>query len=106
MNQKIFFAIILTMVSQTVLASSFERNVFDIQVLSDRVRIKIGTTYGTCGSYEGWWGWATSNPRHKDWLSIVLSAQAQNRKIVVLDEQNSCAGPGGDTIGLEGLSIK
>jgi hypothetical protein len=85
---------------------AFERYVAEIQVLPDRVRIFVGTTYGSCGVNEGWWGWSTSDPRHKDWLALVLSAQAQNRPVVVYDEHGSCSGPTTQEVGIERLSIK
>lgn len=93
--------------SQSALASwSFERSVGEVQVLSDRVRIYVGTTYGTCGANEGWWGWSTSDPRHKDWLALALFARSQGKTVVVIDNDGTCAGPGGDTVGLEGLTAK
>lgn len=104
---KVLCATGLLLASQTVLAAwSFERNVAEIQILSDRVRIYVGTTYGTCGASEGWWGWSTSDPRHKDWLALILSAQAQGKRIVVIDNDGACSGPGSDTVGLEGLTMK
>lgn len=99
--------VVVLLVAQVSFAgTSFERAISEIQILSDRVRINIGVTYGTCGVAEGWWGWSISDPRHKDWLSMALSAQAQGRKITVFDDNGACAGPGSDTIGLEGMSIK
>jgi hypothetical protein len=100
------FGALLTVSQIAVAAYSFERSIVEIQVLSDRVRVYVGTTYGTCGVNEGWWGWSTSDPRHKDWLAVALAAQAQERPIVVHDTEGSCTGPGGDVVGLEGLSIK
>ena len=83
----------------------FERNIHEVQVLSDRVRINVGTTYGTCGKNEGWWGWMLNNPASNHWLSVVLTAQAQGKKIVVLDTHGSCGGIG-DGVGLEGVYLK
>ena len=95
-------------VSNACVAGTFERDVNEIQVYDDRVRVNVGTTYGTCQDKEGWWGWSTSNPRHKDWLSLVLSAQAQGKKITVVDIHSSCAGSGSvnDIIGLEAVFLK
>jgi len=84
---------------------TFERSIQEIQILSDRVRINVGTTYGTCGKNEGWWGWMLENSASNHWLSLVLSAQAQGKKIVVLDEHGSCGGIG-DGVGLEGIYLK
>ena len=104
---KVIFSIVATLSSYSAFASwSFERSVGEIQVLADRVRVFVGVTYGTCGVNEGWWGWSTSDPRHKDWLSMVLAAQAGGRTIVVTDVDGSCGGTGGDIVGLEALSIK
>jgi hypothetical protein len=89
------------------LANSFERDVGEIQVYGDRVRIYIGVTYATsCGIADLWWGWSTSDPRHKDWLALALTAKTQGKKLVFYDAQDSCSGPGPDTIGIEGLFIK
>jgi hypothetical protein len=97
----------LLFASQVAVAGySFERSVGEVQVLSDRVRIYVGTTYGTCEASEGWWGWSTSDPRHKDWLALVLFAKGTGRSIVVYDDQGSCSGPGGDIVGLERLYLK
>lgn len=84
-------------------AGSFERTPREIQILPDRVRIYLGTTYGTCGQFEGWWGWSTSDPRHKDWLELVYFAIDKGLTLVFYDAQDSCYGPGGDTLEIDGL---
>jgi hypothetical protein len=86
-------------------AYKFERDIKEVQIFSDRVRIDVGTTYGTCGDNEGWWGWMITNPASAHWLSLVLSAQAQGKKITVHDEHGSCGGIG-DGVGLEALYLK
>ena len=84
----------------------FQRNVSEVQVHPDRVRLNVGVTYGTCGANEGWWGWSTSDPRHKDWLAIALVALSAQKPLVIVDAHGSCSGPGGDTVGLERLHLK
>jgi len=98
-----FMALLVSMPSFS--ASSFIEDITEIQVLEDRVRLKVGVTYGTCGEKEGWWGWSTTHDRHKDWLAIAMTAYAQNSKIVVYDAQSSCSGLS-DAIQLEGLYLK
>jgi len=103
--KNIVFLLLLAL-SQSVFSYTFEREIHEIQVYTDRVRLNIGNSYGTCGARDGWWGWSTGSDRHKDWLSLALTAQAQSKKITVYDAHGSCAGPGGDTVELEGLFIK
>jgi len=104
---KILIAVALFIqVGQALSENWFEKSVGEIQVHADRVRIYVGTTYGTCASMDGWWGWSTGDSRHKDWFALVLFAQAQDKKIVLYDAQSACSGPGGDTIGIEALFVK
>ena len=107
MKMKLFQAVLLALVSTQALANSFERDVGEIQVHGDRVRIYIGVTYGTnCGLADLWWGWSTSDARHKDWLALALAAKAQGKKLVFHDANETCSGPGSDTLGIEGLFMK
>ncbi len=85
--------------------SSFEREIKEVQVYEDRIRINIGITYGSCGAKDVWWGWHTTNISSASWLSVVLTAQAQGKAVTVYDAQDSCAGPV-DAIGLEGIFLK
>ena len=84
---------------------TFERIIQEIQIIDEVVRLKVGTTYGTCGEREGWWGWSVNSPNHNAWLSLALSAQAQNKKIMVYDRHSSCGGLP-TVIQLEGLYLK
>ncbi len=86
------------------LAGTFTNKVKDIQVYEDRVRVFIGGGYGTCNERDGWFGWATSNMRHNDWLSLAITAKATNSNISFYDAQNSCAGPV-DIVGIEGVFL-
>src|SRR3989338_5068830 len=95
-------AIILS-ISTNTFAGTFEVNISEIQVHQDRERLYVGTTYGTCGAIEGWWGWATGNPRYKEWLSMAMMAHALGKPVVVVDVDDSCVGPGPDFTGLESL---
>lgn len=103
---KFFFVFLLFVSSLPAFAAhSFDKDIYEIQILEDQVRLRVGVTYGTCGSKEGWWGWSTEHDRHKDWLSLALMAYAQNKKITVYDAQSSCSGLP-DVIQLEGLYLK
>jgi hypothetical protein len=107
MKMKLFQAVLLALASTQALANSFERDVGEIQVYGDRVRIYIGVTYGTsCGIADLWWGWSTSDARHKDWLALALTAKAEGEKLVFHDAQDACSGPSSDTLGIEGLFMK
>lgn len=94
----------LAVFSSSVYAGSFTRQIQDVQVLEDRVRIYVGTTYGTCGSREGWWGWPLSHAAHSAWLSVVLTAVSQSEPVTIYDSQDSCAG-GTDYSALEGIFL-
>ena len=98
--------LLLSLSSSVVYAGAFGKIIKELQVYEDRVRLNVGVTYGTCGSREGWWGWSTGNARHKDWLALALTAQAQRIEVIVYDAQDSCGGPASDITGLEGLFIK
>ncbi|ESP92191.1 MULTISPECIES: hypothetical protein [Pseudoalteromonas] len=92
--------------SNALAGYKFERNIKEIQIYSDRIRINIDRpTYGSCKENDTWWGWSTSDPASDKWLSLVLSAEAQKKPIIVYDVQGSCAGFS-DAIGLEAIFMK
>ena len=103
---KRIFSTMAIFISFTSFSYEFERDIHEVQVLSDRVRINLGITYGTCGDNEGWWGWMLTQPASSQWLSVVLSAQAQNKKVTVFDAHGSCGGIIKDAVGLEGIYLK
>ena len=69
---KIFFLAVLglSLISISI-AYEFYRSIKEIQVLSDRVGMNVGVTYGTCGENEGWWGWDISNPASNYWPPLL-----------------------------------
>ena len=85
-------------------ALTFARTISKIDINADRVRIFVGVTYGTCGDFNDWWGWSTSDPRHKDWLSLAMTATVTGKEVEVVDVHDSCSGPG-DAVGLEELNL-
>lgn len=101
----IAFILLLVVSLPSFSGSSFDRKIYEIQVLEDRVRLNVGGTYGTCGDIDGWWGWSTDHERHKDWLSLALMAYAQNKNITLYDTESSCSGLS-NVIKLEGLYLK
>ena len=86
-------------------AVKFTRNIGEIQVRQDSVRVYIGPTYGTCGSVkEGWVGWHATAGNADAMLSLLLTAKALDEPAVFDDPQSSCAG-GPDYISIEGLYL-
>lgn len=83
-------------------AGSFTREVKEVRVYQDRVIVHAGGGYGTCGDRNGWFGWDTANPRHSDFLSMVLTAKATKTPLTFYDAGNACGGPEG-AVGIEGL---
>lgn len=102
--KKIAIVSVLLVSSSSVGAHLFKRHVNEVQVYQDRVRVHTGGTYGTCGERDGWFGWKTSNERHKDWLSLVLVGKASGAKVTMYDQHNSCNGMS-DAVEVEGVFL-
>jgi hypothetical protein len=100
------FALALLTAQTVMAATSFARFPSQVQILDDRVRMYIGTTFGTCGEHEGWVGWSIAHPRHKDWLDLTMLAIQEGKLLIFHDAQDSCYGPGGDTLEIDALYLK
>lgn len=102
--EKVLFISLLLFLPINAFAGSFKNYVNEIQIYGDRVRVHTGGSYGTCGNADGWFGWPTSHDRHKDWLSLVLTAKASRSKVTMYDQQNSCNGMA-DAVLVEGVFL-
>ena len=96
--------LLLILFSSSSFAGLFKNHINEIQVYQDRVRVHTSGSYGTCGAKDGWFGWKTSNERHKDWLSLVLAAKMSGTKVSMYEQQNSCNGLH-DAVEVEGVFL-
>ncbi|MEH6345029.1 MAG: hypothetical protein V7785_08090 [Bermanella sp.] len=103
---KKIFLLFLVVFSSSSFSYESEREIKQIQVLEDTVRIEVGVIYGSCSAEQtGWIGWSNERPSHSAWLALALSAQAQGKKITFYEAHGSCGGLT-NSIKIEGLYIK
>jgi len=100
--------LIIFFLSPACFAGKYLRDLGEVRVYEDHVKINVGITYGTCKDSNGkeWWGWSTDNKAHKDWLSLILMAKASGKKVMFYDMHSSCSGPVSNVIGVEGLFLE
>ena len=95
---KIGILLFTLLTSVSLCAYEFGGVVNEIRVHQDRVLVRTDNPgFGTCKEKDYWFGWATmegdvENPRHKDWLSLALTAKATKSKITLYREIGACGG--------------
>ena len=90
-----------------VSAGKYLREINEIRIYEDYVKIDIGITYGTCkdSNNKEWWGWPITSPNHQAWLSLALLAKASGKKLMFYDSHSSCNSSIAGVIGVEGLFL-